>query len=67
MAVANRVARPAQGSEAQIRQPFVVRGTRPRAIPMELALGLVNREVIDRSEPPLHKPIGRKFPVFVAV
>jgi hypothetical protein len=34
---------------------------------MAFSLGLLDREVVDRGEAPLHQAVGDKFPVFVAV
>src|SRR5476649_2181791 len=42
-------------------------GTRTRAIPMELALGRLDRQVVDAREPALHQAVCSELPVLVSV
>ena len=45
----------------------MIRGTRTGAIPMVLALALLDRQIVDAGEAPLHQPICAKLPILVAV
>src|SRR5262245_41983193 len=36
-------------------------------IPVEQAVGFIDRQVVDRSEPALHETVARELPVLVAV
>src|SRR5262245_54184329 len=52
--------------EAEIRQSRMIR--RPRALrPVEQSLGLIDRQVVDAGDPPLHVSFGVELPVLVAV
>src|SRR5271163_4594017 len=45
----------------------MIRGTRTGAIPMVLALALLDRQIVDAGEAPPHQPICAKLPILVAV
>src|SRR5271170_1703973 len=45
----------------------MIRGTRTGAIPMVFAIALLDRQIVDAGEAPLHQPICAKLPILVAV
>src|ERR1700754_2137891 len=63
---AGRSAR-ASDSKAKIRKPLMVRGTRPLAIPMHLAIGCGDRQIVDACKAMVHQTIGIELPILVAV
>src|SRR5882757_11097050 len=53
--------------QAKCGQPGMVQGTGLRRIPSKLALGLLDRQIVDACMSVMHQSVGIKFPVLIAI